>query len=262
MIEKIKKVIRPIYWHLYSSLHQLKSESPIFIVGCAHSGTTLMLRILYEHDELLAIDYESSVIGENYVNYPLLVTWTEARRNTEKLSWVEKTPDQIRYLDKIFSTFPKAKVIVMMRDGRDVALSLKNRGGNIEEHMERWVQDNNYWLKYEKDKRVISVKLEDFVEDSKGELEDICKKIGVNYSDSLLEYHNKEFKYSSTEAIKTDGKGENHQSNRNWQVNQKIFKSTSRWEKEAEPNDLILFNEDLEFRYLLKKFGYIKGEAK
>ena len=211
MIENIKNIIRPLYWKIYSSLHKLKLESPIFIVGCGHSGTTLMLRILYEHDQLLAIDYESSVIGENYVNYPLLVNWTKARRNAGKSSWVEKTPDQIRHLDKIFSTFPNAKVIVMMRDGRDVALSLKNRGGNIEDHMQRWIQDNNHWLKYENDKRVIPVKLEDFVENSKGELEDICKKIGVNYYDNLLEYHNKKFTYSNVEAKKTDGKGENHQ---------------------------------------------------
>jgi hypothetical protein len=219
-----------------------------------------MLRILYEHNELLTIDYESSVIGENYVDHPLLVNWSKARRKAGKSSWVEKTPDQIRYLDKIFSTFPNAKIIVMLRDGRDVALSLKKRSGNLEDHMNRWVQDNNNWLKYENDERVIPVKLEDFVKNSKGELENICKKIGISYNDSLLEYHNKEFKYSNTEAKKTDGKGENHQLNRNWQVNQKIFKTTNRWEKEAEPNDLISFNQNLEFRGLLKKLGYINKE--
>ena len=262
MIANIKKILRPYYWNLYSSLHKLKSETPIFVVGCAHSGTTLMLRILYEHEALYAIGYESSVIGENYVNYPLLVDWVKATRNASKLKWVEKTPDQIRYLDKIFSIFPKAKVIVMVRDGRDVTLSLKNRGGDLKEHMERWIQDNNAWLKYQNDTRVIPVKLENFVESSKEELAKICENVGISYNDSLLEYHNKKFNYSSTAAIKTDGKGDNHQSNRNWQVNQKIFKSTSRWEKEAKPHDLILFNKNIEFINLLKRFKYIKGETK
>jgi len=255
-MESIKKTIRPLYWNIYSSFHRLKYESPVFIVGCGHSGTTLMLRILHGHDELFGIDYESSVIGQDYINYPLLVSWTKARRKSGKSAWIEKTPDQIRYLDKIFSTFPKARIIVMVRDGRDVALSLKNRGGNIESHMKRWVQDNNYWLKYEKDARVIPVKLEKLTENSKKVLKDVCQKIGVEYCDNLLEYHNKEFTYSNTEAKKTDGKGGNHQLNRNWQVNQKIFKSTNRWEKEAEDSDLDLFN-NLEFKSMLSKLNYL-----
>jgi len=262
MIDGIKKLIRPIYWNTYSSIHKLKSEAPLFIVGCGHSGTTLMLRILFEHEDLLGVDYESSVIGGNYINFPELVHWSKERRKLNKIAWLEKTPDQIRHLDKIFSIFPKAKVIVMVRDGRDVTLSLKNRGGKLERHMERWIQDNNAWLKHQNDTRVIPVKLENFVENSKEELAKICESVGISYNDSLLEYHNKEFKYQNTGVKKTDGKGDNHQSNRNWQVNQKIFKSTSRWEKEAKPNDLIMFNKNIEFINLLKRFEYITRENK
>jgi hypothetical protein len=260
MKESIKNIFRPIYWVFYAFWHNLKSESPVFIVGCAHSGTTLILRILYEHKDLYAVDYESSVIGANYINYPMLAEWTKTARNTKKSAWVEKTPDQIRYLGKIFSVFPKAKVIVMLRDGRDVALSLKNRSGNLDDHMERWVHDNKLWLQYENDARVISIKLEDFVNDSKLSLAKICDHIGVDYNDKLLEYHNKDFKYSGTDAKKTDGKGENHQHNRNWQVNQKIFKSTSRWMTEASADDMASFEQSPIFKELLNKFNYLNDK--
>lgn len=260
MIAQIKKTLRPYYWELYATLHGLKSESPIFIVGCGHSGTTLILRILYEHPDLFAVDYESSVIGENYINYPLLVDWTKTARQTNKQAWVEKTPDQIRYLNKIFKVFPKARIIVMVRDGRDVALSLKNRGGKMEDHIERWTSDNNAWLKYENDDRVLAVKLEEFTSDNKASLKSICEHAGVEYFDDLLNYHEKSFRFSNTDSKKTDGKGENHQYNRNWQVNQKVFKSTSRWMTEASSDDMATFDRSPIFKELLDKFNYLNNK--
>lgn len=41
---------------------------------------------------------------------------------------VEKTPRHINYLDLIFRLDPAARVVLVVRDGRDVAASLKDRG--------------------------------------------------------------------------------------------------------------------------------------
>jgi hypothetical protein len=40
---------------------------------------------------------------------------------------VEKTPIHVRYLEKLFLLRPKAQVVLVVRDGRDVIASLKAR---------------------------------------------------------------------------------------------------------------------------------------
>ncbi len=42
--------------------------------------------------------------------------------------WIEKTPDHLRFADKILTQHPDARFIYIYRDGRDVALSLCKTG--------------------------------------------------------------------------------------------------------------------------------------
>ncbi len=55
-------------------------------------------------------------------------------------SRVEKTPRHINHLDRIFRLDTKARVVLVVRDGRDVAASLKQRGSPWADCMGRWVR--------------------------------------------------------------------------------------------------------------------------
>jgi hypothetical protein len=50
------------------------------------------------------------------------------------------------YIKEMFVYTVKPKIIVVIRDGRDVAASLKKRFGNIEHGINRWITDNNVWF--------------------------------------------------------------------------------------------------------------------
>lgn len=62
----------------------------------------------------------------------------EANQGTAEHIMLEKTPMHIRYVDKILSRFPEAKVIEVVRDGRDVDVSYKARAKT-----QRWAHDDS-----------------------------------------------------------------------------------------------------------------------
>lgn len=252
----IKKLLRPIYWSLYKIAFNWKHYKPIFILGCGHSGTTLILRILAEHKDLHVLDYESDMFNEKVTRYPLIRQLEKERKKLSKQYWVEKTPRHIKYIDQIFKLMPQAKIIMMLRDGRDVAVSMKKRFGNIKTGVNRWVNENEKGLKYINDKRVLLIKLEEFVAKPEFYVKKITDHLHINFYKEIMEYHKKTFKYQKQDAIKTDGVGDNHQKNRNWQVNQPVFKDTSRWKKEMTNEEIDYIKSNIIFMRLLKKFNY------
>ena len=49
-------------------------------------------------------------------------------KEKNKFIWADKTPENLLQINQIKTNFPKAKIIIVIRDGRDVALSLKKVG--------------------------------------------------------------------------------------------------------------------------------------
>lgn len=235
-----------------------KKQEPIFIVGCGHSGTTLMLRILAYHKDLYGVPFESRIFLGNYIKNSLIKKWNRIIEKEQLKTWVEKTPKHIKSLPKILRTFPKAKVIVMCRDGRDVTVSLRKRTDNSQEAVSRWISHNQKALKFEDDKRFIFIKLEDLTEMPNVVIKDICNHINCEYYDELLNYHTNHFQFQETEPIKTDKrKGNDHLKNRVWQVNQPILKNTSKWREEATPYELQEFDKNSEFIKTMKMLKYL-----
>src|ERR1700678_2066914 len=58
----------------------------------------------------------------------LRIVMAETARHQGVDRWAECTPDHILYLDRIRQTIPDALVIHIIRDGRDVALSMERQG--------------------------------------------------------------------------------------------------------------------------------------
>lgn len=236
-------------------------DNPIFIVGCGHSGTSLMLAILGNHPCINPIPTESAIFLQTDASVQNAMRGWDAECTTAgKARWTEKTPPHIFQIHRFLAIRPKAQIILMLRDGRDVVCSLKPRIGYaaFEDRLYRWIYDNQAGLPYWQHPQVKVVKYEDLVTSTEATLRDLCQFLGENYSPQLLDYHKTEHRWYSDkiekpEAIKTH---DDHNTNRNWQINQPIFDGRGRWLAEMTEAEKEQFKNS-PAQSLLEKFGYV-----
>ncbi len=107
--------------------------------------------------------------------------------------WGDKTPGYVKSMREIQGYLPEARFIHLIRDGRDVALSvLKQTWGpqSIEAAAEKWRSRVNRgrsqqpYLGY-----YMEVKFEDLVLDTERELRRICEFIDLPFDERMLGYH-------------------------------------------------------------------------
>tara|TARA_R110000868_G_scaffold115625_3_gene308671 strand:+ start:1129 stop:2055 length:927 start_codon:yes stop_codon:yes gene_type:complete len=112
--------------------------------------------------------------------------------------WGDTTPMNTRYLNEIYSCFPNAKYVFLIRDGRDVTAAYKK--GKTEtfdtlvqpEHAsDLWIKSiKKYnWLK--KKTSVLLVKYEDLVAHPEVELKKIMHHLGREFNAEMLDFQNK-----------------------------------------------------------------------
>ncbi|NBC11389.1 MAG: hypothetical protein GVY24_06590, partial [Planctomycetes bacterium] len=70
-------------------------RSPIFIVGCGHSGTTLLLRLIGAHPQIMPLLEETWALVNG--EYQRLHGWDLSCFKAGKQRWVEKTPSHIHH---------------------------------------------------------------------------------------------------------------------------------------------------------------------
>ncbi|MDX1549078.1 MAG: sulfotransferase [Lysobacter spongiicola] len=118
-----------------------EDESLVFIVGMPRSGTTLTEQIIAAHPlaigcgelpDMALIAQRADAAGKPPYPSGLLREWADSymssvRRHAEgtaKTRFVDKAPLNFFHLPLIASMFPRARVIWMRRDPRDIALSI------------------------------------------------------------------------------------------------------------------------------------------
>lgn len=240
-----------------------KKLRPVFIVGCGHSGTSIMLSLLDNHSKVYAFKRETKIFFKDKVySTSQILKWYKEAQRLNKSIIVEKTPSHIHRIDNIFSTVKNARIILMLRDGRDVACSIKERTGDFNRGINRWIEDNEIGYVYWNDERVMVVRLEDLTANSKDVLKDICDFIRIEFEHGMIAKQGSKPKLYYTDKIpdKNDFEGQEpsdftHNARRNWQINQGLFSKTNRWQEEMTPEEIHLFNA-LAKEYLVK-YGYI-----
>ena len=116
--------------------------------------------------------------------------------------WGDKTPHYILALPKLVSLYPKAKYLYIVRDGRDVALSLFQKGwgpNNAYAAAQQWHAANNEHQlelirQLERDGRLLYIKYEELLDNPKEECSKIYNFLDddiENYSDVVNELINK-----------------------------------------------------------------------
>ena len=109
-----------------------------------------------------------------------------------KSRWGDKTPYYLAFIDEIKSVWPTAKIIEIVRDGRDVALSIMPLpfGGN-----NAWVAGGDWARGIREGERahaeypgdVFTVRYEDLTADPEPHIQGMCEFLGLAYDRNMLD---------------------------------------------------------------------------
>jgi len=250
-----------VTWTRYLVNHYIKgmnvSRPSVFIVGCGHSGTTLLRQILGAHSLIYDIPYESRLGLKN--NPKRLIAYFDRLAICEKKTrWVEKTPRHIHCIPQLLELLPDAKILIILRDGRDVACSIKDRHGDIEEAITRWVEDNLAGEAYWQHPNVYVLKYESIIEDFEGTIATVLDFIGEEYEPAMHEYHRMNSPNQAERISKPPSpNGKNHNRYRRWQISQPLFDGRGKWKGMTDEEKRIVQEHAGE---MLARYGYADGD--
>ena len=219
-----------------------KNDSPIFILGCGRSGTTLLRVILNRHsriaipeetwffpdlynklNELIKNeDWRESIV--NYLKIASKVHFPELKESEirnglkdvekegvpdilatinrifadreNKSRWGDKTPGYVLHIPFLKKMYPKAKVIHIIRDGRDVVPSLL-RYWSVGPQTNSFIETAIYWKKQVKAGMIsgprvfgnnyLEIKYENLIEQPKKVIKQVCEFIDEKFELTMLE---------------------------------------------------------------------------
>ncbi len=222
-----------------------RPDAPVFVVGVARSGTTLLSAMLSAHPRLdcgpesrffaryrhlddrararildpatwprPAVDFVASLRNQGHPVTELFglttaeigtylagcapsteallesLTVLHAQR-AGKARWVEKTPRHLLMTDILRDGWPEARIVRIVRDPRDVALSLARMPFAKDSVVGNLVRidadDRASRDRIENDPRAMTLRYEDLVTEPERELRRLCDFIGEEYAPSMLD---------------------------------------------------------------------------
>ena len=200
---------------------QVPLRDPVFLVGSERSGTTL-LRLMLDHHPAIAFDKEAdymvtmisdagvlpspqsylewvtTVRGMEYAveplrSYPELVNDFLRQKQSESGGKPHVGATIHRNFDRLRFLWPDARYIHLVRDPRDVARSVVQKGwaGNVYQGSEFWLEAERCWdalVRHLGDGQAIEVRYEELVTRPEQMLSAVCGFIGVAYSPEMLGY--------------------------------------------------------------------------
>ncbi|MGE0029584.1 MAG: sulfotransferase [Steroidobacteraceae bacterium] len=200
--------------------------APIVLGGCGRSGTTLLRMMLDSHPRI-SCGPESSVFRRRALDPDALadrfgldrgavraidaaavsrLAFIEAfaalcLQDAGKARWAEKTPRNISRIGTIFRFFPEARFVHVLRDGRDVACSLRthprhevvdgklvplNTWKPIAGCARRWRDDIQCSRPWWNDPRFHTVRYEELVRDPEAVLRRLMDFLREPWDDAML----------------------------------------------------------------------------
>jgi hypothetical protein len=221
------------------------TDAPVFVVGVARSGTTLLAAMLSAHPRLdcgpesrffaryrhldaaarrrlvepatwpgPAVEFLASLQNQAHPVLELFgLTETEVRdwlaarppalaavlealtvlhaERAGKVRWIEKTPRHLLMTDTLRRLWPEARIVRIVRDPRDTAISLSAMPFAKESVVGNLVRidqdDRASRRRIDADPRAMTVRYEDLVTEPARELERVCAFIGEAYDPAMLE---------------------------------------------------------------------------
>lgn len=162
-----------------------------FVVGCGHSGTTLMAAKLGNNSEVLGLGRETGVmLPGKYSLFGMSAVAKEWEYFAETLGCrfvLEKTPKHIYSYDAVQKVVPNNKFVVMVRNPLDNIASLYKRFNDIDYAVRRWVIDNSEALRIGGHENVTLVRYEELTRNPVEILRSVTEFLGIEYTDEMLE---------------------------------------------------------------------------
>lgn len=225
-LEKVRNRLARIRQHPWRMRPYRSREEHVVLGGSPRSGTTLLRRLLDRHPDLccgpelglflpIRFRYEalaalSGIEGDELrrmvhasPSQGALVDAFGARyRELQgKRRWAEKTPQNIRHLSWIAERFPSARIIHVIRDGRDVVCSARDHGERrwvdgrwvwshhpqpVASHARAWVRDTELGMRFRGNPGYLEVRYETLVADPETTLREICTFLGEPFDPAML----------------------------------------------------------------------------
>ena len=248
--------------HAVSYLTQRRGNPPIFVVGCGHSGTSILLAVLGAHSRIYAVPTETGLAYDTTNKRPvinkrsrrLLRRFNKHAIRAGKMRWAEKTPSHIHSLPELMKLCPGCRILLIIRDGRDVACSIQDRTGNLQKGIQRWVKENRLGEQYWQHPQVHRLKYEDFIQNFDATMSGVMQFLGEDFEERMRQHHEKPKLYYATTLEKPpDAFGDNHVQYRNWQINQPIFDGRGKWQRLSPDEKSLIKNEA---GSMLIEYGY------
>lgn len=173
----------------------------------------------------------------------LMTAWV---RDKGKVRWGDKSPGYISKLRILWNMYPGAKVIHIIRDGRDVWLSLQELGWerNVVKVAQDWqnsVLAARRYARRNRPQNYIEVRYEDLVTQPQDAVRRVAEFLGEEYSDELL---------------KSQGARSRNAAFKDWpKIHEHIDgANVSRWRREVTDHELVLF--EIQAKEALGELGY------
>ena len=252
----------------YNSTFTLQRGRELFLVGCGHSGTTPLTSLLQRHKGVFVyapsadLEYAikpnsfSSLMGTSKDDHGTLTRAAHHRK------WLVKSPSNVCRLGYILQHVPTARVVALVRDGRDVMLSLLERYPAADPAgplcLGRWVRDHSLLLMYERDPRVLLEKYEALFEGAPRypALQRILGHYGISHEDLAGLVARPTITPHGTDSAKASA---THTRLRAAQLAKPFRTSQPRWPTQLSPALTRVVKADPAALRLLVRFGYANG---
>src|SRR5687767_10968409 len=112
-----------------------------------------------------------------------------------KRRWGDKTPHYVHHVDHLLRLWPRARFVVLVRDGRDVALSLRRMPfgpNNAWAAAQWWARGIRAGARAQREHpgAVLTVRYEDLAERPHEQVSRLCEFLALSYSDDMLALEN------------------------------------------------------------------------
>ena len=181
--------------------NRIFTDMPILIGGSPRSGTTLLLSTLSAHPSIFALRKELGLFKHGkeqdgrFMPKRIDRLYFDILRNRmggEVTSWCEKTPNNIRYIQRIDSFFKEEYMfIIIVRDGRDVILSRHPHTTHRYYHVEpgEWVADVEEGLKYMDRENFLTIRYESLIGDFQNTMARVCDHLGITMTEEISNFY-------------------------------------------------------------------------
>lgn len=207
-----------------------KSYSTLIAIGgCGRSGTTLLRVMLDSHSQIssgpeselfLPIPIRLDELARKFdlpINTLTRLYGSSASRaefvdkfkdcflaNSGRSIWADKTARNVHRFAYILKHFPGAKIIHVLRDGRDVISSLRTHRKRrlvdgviqstgyvmpLQDCIDRWITSIEDGLEHRHEPSYLEVKYEDLVLDTEKTLRAVCSFLRLSFEETMLTYH-------------------------------------------------------------------------